>query len=93
MPFLGSRSSVEFAVVRHDKHEPAALAARLCVQAASWDGRVRYLTPLYFAACADKDHPGRRTSGDDLIADDGRVLSKATPPVNPRTASSMRTET
>lgn len=66
-------TAIEFAVVRHDNREPvalAALAARLCEQAASWDGRVRYPTPLHFAACADKDHPGWRASGDDPIADD-----------------------
>ncbi|WP_187689426.1 RNaseH domain-containing protein [Nocardia wallacei] len=37
--------------------ELAALTARLCQQAVSWDDRTRLPTPLHLAQCADEDHP------------------------------------
>lgn len=39
--------------------ELAALTARLCQQAVSWDDRTRLPAPLHLAQCADEDHPRR----------------------------------
>jgi hypothetical protein len=36
----------------------AALTARLCHQAASWDDRTRLPVPLHLARASDQDHPG-----------------------------------
>ncbi|WP_092603918.1 RNaseH domain-containing protein [Actinopolyspora xinjiangensis] len=36
----------------------AALTARLCNQAATWDDRIRLPLPLHLAKCSDEDHPG-----------------------------------
>ncbi|MEV5710250.1 RNaseH domain-containing protein [Actinoallomurus sp. NPDC052274] len=38
-----------------------ALAARLCAQPISWDGRTRWPVPLHIARIADEDHPYYRT--------------------------------
>ncbi|MDQ3579732.1 MAG: RNAseH domain-containing protein [Actinomycetota bacterium] len=37
----------------------AALTARLCQQAASWDDRTQSPTPLHLAERPDLDHPQR----------------------------------
>lgn len=41
----------------------AALTARLCEQAVSWDGRTTVPVPLHLAMAADRDHPDYRVSG------------------------------
>ncbi|WP_228542576.1 RNaseH domain-containing protein, partial [Nocardia sp. XZ_19_369] len=41
----------------------AALTARLCQQAVSWDDRTRLPTPLHLAKCADDDHPRHQPEG------------------------------
>jgi len=54
-------SAIEIAVAQPGSWQPeelAALTARLCHQAASWDDRTRYPTPLHVARASDKDHPG-----------------------------------
>lgn len=43
----------------------AALTARLCHQAASWDDRTQTPAPLHLAELADLDHPQRTESADD----------------------------
>lgn len=55
-------TAIEIAVAQSGSWEPselAALTARLCNQAASWDDRTRLPTPLHLAKSADDDHPGQ----------------------------------
>lgn len=79
-----SYTATEFAIVRCGSHEPtalAALSARLCEQAPSWDWRIRYPTPLHLAAAADKDHPSWRAADIDtggeaaMDSEDDEVIS------------------
>lgn len=57
----------EIVVVHPGLWEPtelAALAARLCEQPISWDGRTLVPSPLHLGVTADKDHPDYRVSGE-----------------------------
>lgn len=54
-------TAIEIAVAQPGSWQPdqlAALTARLCHQAASWDDRTRLPTPLHLAKSSDQDHPG-----------------------------------
>jgi hypothetical protein len=54
-------TAIEIAVAQSGSwrhRELAALTARLCNQAASWDDRTRLPTPLHLAKTSDDDHPG-----------------------------------
>jgi hypothetical protein len=54
-------TAIEIAVAQPGSWRPdelAALAARLCHQAASWDDRTVLPTPLHLAKSSDQDHPG-----------------------------------
>ncbi|SDY77370.1 protein of unknown function [Saccharopolyspora shandongensis] len=55
-------TAIEIAVARAgqwDAQQLAALTARLCHQAASWDDRTQQPTPLHLAERPDLDHPQR----------------------------------
>jgi hypothetical protein len=61
-------TTIEIAVARPGEWEIrqlAALTARLCHQAASWDDRTQHPTPLHLAERADRDHPLRDEEPDD----------------------------
>lgn len=61
-------TATEIAVVSHGGWEPvrlAALAARLCEQPVSWDGRTTFPVPLHLAIAVDKDHPGYRATSEE----------------------------
>jgi hypothetical protein len=54
-------TSIEIAVAQPGSWQPdelAALTARLCHQAASWDDRTLLPVPLHLAKASDQDHPG-----------------------------------
>jgi hypothetical protein len=54
-------TAIEIAIARPGSWHPeelAALTARLCHQAISWDDRTRLPAPLHLAAASDHDHPG-----------------------------------
>jgi hypothetical protein len=56
-------TAIEIAAVRTGEREAlalAALTARLCHQAPSWDDRITLPAPLHLAVIADDDHPDRR---------------------------------
>lgn len=62
-----SFTGTEFVVARAGRlPEEAAvsLAARLCAQPVSWDGRTRWPVPLHMARIADEDHPSYRSEAD-----------------------------
>lgn len=61
-------TAIEIAVARPGEWEIrqlAALTARLCHQAASWDDRTQQPTPLHLAERPDLDHPQRDAQPDD----------------------------
>jgi hypothetical protein len=61
-------TGIEIAVASTGTWQPrhlAALAARLCHQAASWDDRTQHPTPLHLAELPDLDHPRRSEQPDD----------------------------
>lgn len=65
-------TAIEITVARTGGLSPlalAALTARLCHQAPSWDDRVHLPTPLHLAVKADEDHPDR--SQDEEPDEDG----------------------
>jgi hypothetical protein len=54
-------TAIEIAIAQPGSWRPdelAALAARLCHQAASWDDRTLLPVPLHLAKASDQDHPG-----------------------------------
>ncbi|MFD9946743.1 RNaseH domain-containing protein [Nonomuraea sp. NPDC059023] len=59
-----SFTATEVVVARNgafDEESLVAVAARLCAQPLSWDGRTREPVPLHLARSADKDHPSYRS--------------------------------
>ena len=61
-------TAIEIAVAQPGSWHPddlAALAARLCHQAASWDDRTRLPVPLHLARASDHDHPGHPPDDDE----------------------------
>ncbi|SER91292.1 protein of unknown function [Lentzea xinjiangensis] len=63
-----SFTATEIAVVSRGVFDPvqlAALAARLCQQPVSWDGRTSFPVPLHLAVAADKDHPSYRAASEE----------------------------
>lgn len=53
-------STIEIAIARRGSWQPrdlAALTARLCNQAPSWDDRTKLPSPLHLAKSSDEDHP------------------------------------
>lgn len=60
-------TAIEIAVARPGTWQPrdlAALTARLCNQAATWDDRTRLPSPLHLAKSSDEDHPGHPPEDD-----------------------------
>ena len=53
-----------------DRHHLAALTARLCQQAASWDDRTQNPVPVHLAERSDLDHPQRGEQPSKTTADD-----------------------
>ncbi len=61
-------TAIEIAVAQPASWRPedlAALTARLCHQAASWDDRTRLPVPLHLARASDQDHPGHPPDDDE----------------------------
>jgi hypothetical protein len=55
-------TAIEITVAHSGGLDPlalAALTARLCHQAPSWDDRLHLPAPLHLAVIADEDHPDR----------------------------------
>jgi RNaseH domain of pPIWI_RE len=73
-------TAIEIAVAQPRSWHPddlAALTARLCHQAASWDDRTLLPVPLHLARASDQDHPGHPSDIRVVVLTGGTVRRRA----------------